>query len=202
MTDYEPQTWANNAVGETPLSAARLNHMEAGIDQAAVDASISIRVPDVDAYLDSSPSGASSVTAPAGGYATPNMRTLMNDQSGSSSPPPTWAEWDSGNSGQVAILEDGFYDIVGYYTFGDSTLGKRYSYGLEFGVPPGVGRYQPSSLDEHGWFQGTAYTRDIRTMLLQHWIEADTMVRLQELYNNSLASVVISNVSMFVRKSG
>lgn len=31
---YSPQPWANRAAGGTPLSAARLNHMEAGIEDA------------------------------------------------------------------------------------------------------------------------------------------------------------------------
>ncbi|HYP72809.1 MAG TPA: hypothetical protein VEP72_01875 [Microbacterium sp.] len=31
---YEPQVWADGEEGETPITAARLNHMEAGIDDA------------------------------------------------------------------------------------------------------------------------------------------------------------------------
>jgi hypothetical protein len=34
MPDYVPQTWANTSGGGTPLSAARLNAMEQGIDRA------------------------------------------------------------------------------------------------------------------------------------------------------------------------
>ena len=34
MPDYIPQTWVDDSVGGTPVSAARLNYMEAGIDTA------------------------------------------------------------------------------------------------------------------------------------------------------------------------
>jgi len=34
---YEKQTWADTAVGGTPISASRLNYMETGIETANVD---------------------------------------------------------------------------------------------------------------------------------------------------------------------
>lgn len=37
MPDYEKQFWVNGPDGETPLDAARLNHMEDGIAAASVD---------------------------------------------------------------------------------------------------------------------------------------------------------------------
>lgn len=36
MPDYTKQTWADGVAGATPISAARLNHMEDGIDAASV----------------------------------------------------------------------------------------------------------------------------------------------------------------------
>lgn len=42
---YSPQIWANGAIGETPISAARLNHIEAGISGAIPkgDSFVSVR---------------------------------------------------------------------------------------------------------------------------------------------------------------
>lgn len=35
---YEPQEWADGAEGGTPITAARLNHIEQGVGQAAATA--------------------------------------------------------------------------------------------------------------------------------------------------------------------
>lgn len=40
---YEPQVWVDGAAGGTPLSAARLNHIEAGIVQAAAAPTFNVR---------------------------------------------------------------------------------------------------------------------------------------------------------------
>lgn len=44
MADYQKESWADGAAGGTPLSADRLNHMEAGIDDAIQDTELDAAV--------------------------------------------------------------------------------------------------------------------------------------------------------------
>lgn len=44
MPDYIEQFWVNGPDGDTPLDAARLNHMEDGIAAASVDELIVLEV--------------------------------------------------------------------------------------------------------------------------------------------------------------
>lgn len=68
MTDYSKQTWADGEPGGTPISAARLAHMEDGIDLAHVE---------LDAHLidEANAHAASAVSfAPASGVAATNLQ--------------------------------------------------------------------------------------------------------------------------------
>jgi hypothetical protein len=42
---YTKQTWANDIVGGTPISAARLNHIENGIENVDVEAAVNVKSP-------------------------------------------------------------------------------------------------------------------------------------------------------------
>jgi hypothetical protein len=44
MPDYTEQFWVNGPDGQTPLDAARLNHMEDGIAAASIDQLIVLAV--------------------------------------------------------------------------------------------------------------------------------------------------------------
>lgn len=71
---YTPQSWANGAIGETPISAARLNHIEAGIAGAIPKGDSFISVKDHGAVGNGS---ADDTAAIAAAYAAAGGKPLL-----------------------------------------------------------------------------------------------------------------------------
>lgn len=204
MADYDVQTWVDGAPGNTPISAARLTHMEEGIftAQATADAGGGGSAMTPDAVNFPSIFSDGDFTVPVASHTSQNVNAFLEDDGGSV---PSWLEFDPGDTFyKVKFLEDGWYSLVNGINFDEAdTPGTNFFTGYEFdysasdGViadyhPEGTVQAHPNGTNNNNSF---TYARDV-------FIYANTKLTIPLLYNYGTSTITVTGMALNVTKFG